>query len=824
MRVTSSMYYENLYGANGSKLNKELFDVNKQIASGLKIQYASDDVSTFTETMRLDNELTTLGQVKQSTESGYKISNQSDVILNDFSTSMDRFRTLMVNAANDSNSDASRDAIALELRGLEDHLMNLSNTSINGQYLFSGSAVDIKPISADGTYNGNDVSMNSFLGSNSQQQYNLTGADLFLGEEVLVNREVTSNVVNYSLSAQYPDFSDPTVRGTENVPITTESTIRDLMGDNDTDASNSLLNHFYLSGTKSSGESFSEHITMNGTESVDDLLTKIGAVYGNKPNLNLVNVSLSPSGQIVVEDKITGSSNLDFHMVGAIDYNTGDGNDAGNIQDATLYAASLGQIDNLKHGETDFSNIIHGTSTVANPDLFIKSFIKSSYLATNTYTAVQSSAEFVQATPVASGETLTLTVSHGAGSPYSQLFNTDAQNTYDLLKAQVEADGYFTLNISGDTLTLNSTDLGISNNVTATADLINDVAVDTAPTVTNGTFSNDIDTILYDRTMFTKNGSTLSSSVPQVLTDTNAFASASTKISEVADLSQTNAGTLDGTTFSLIGKNTSGSNFDIHINFRSTANGGSTFSFDTDGDGTYDDPEYNIFDMGPIRAAVDADEMTYQQMMDVVNMVITGGFPDGGYGNSATEYDSKIKTSGFAGDTYLSYDGKIQFGEGGVSTTKAEMALFDLNAGNFNSESSVMTFNSNNALTVRDPKTDFFKTIDEMIIAVENHKNYPDHTNGEMRNVGIENAIAMMDDLQEHVSRTHSMVGAQSNTLTNSLERTQLLEISTMTLRSSVIDTDLAEAALRLTQLTLNYEAMQYTVGKVSRLSLVNYL
>ncbi len=323
--------------------------------------------------------------------------------------------------------------------------------------------------------------------------------------------------------------------------------------------------------------------------------------------------------------------------------------------------------------------------------------------------------------------------------------------------------------------------------------------------------------------MFSKSGSVLSSSTPQVLTATNAFACASTKISEVADLSQTNAGTLDGTTFSLKGKDTSGSDFDAQINFKNTANGGSTFSFDTNGDGIYD-TEYDIFDMSQTRVAVDADEMTYQQMMDVVNMVVTGGFPDPGYGDSATEYDNKIKTSESSGDTYLSYDGKIQFGEVGASATKAEIALYDLNAGNFNSASSVMTFNSNNALTIKDPKTDFFKTIDEMIVAVESHKNYPDHTNGEMRNVGIENAISMMDDLQEHVSRTHSVVGAQSNTLTNSLERTELLEISAMTLRASVVDTDLAEAALRLTQLTLNYEAMQYTVGKVSRLSLVNYL
>jgi len=65
MRVTNSMYYDNLYGSNNSKLSTKLFDVNKQIASGLKIQYASDNLSIFTETMRLDNEMTTLGQIKK---------------------------------------------------------------------------------------------------------------------------------------------------------------------------------------------------------------------------------------------------------------------------------------------------------------------------------------------------------------------------------------------------------------------------------------------------------------------------------------------------------------------------------------------------------------------------------------------------------------------------------------------------------------------------------------------------------------------------------------------------------------------------------------
>ncbi len=262
----------------------------------------------------------------------------------------------------------------------------------------------------------------------------------------------------------------------------------------------------------------------------------------------------------------------------------------------------------------------------------------------------------------------------------------------------------------------------------------------------------------------------------------------------------------------------------MQIDFNNAAGGGSTFSLDS---GV---TNYSIFDMSSTRVAVNADDMTYQQLMDVINIVTTNTLP--ATTNTDSDYDTAVYNSSFKANTHLSYDGKIQFGDMLSVDTQASISLYDENSGDFTDADadgkpdnpSIVSFNSNNALTIRDPKTDFFKTINDMIVAVENHKNYPDHTNGEMRNVGIENAIAMMDDLQEHIGRAHSMVGAQSNTLTNSLERTSLLEISTMTLRSSVIDTDLAEAALRLTQLTLNYEAMQYTVGKVSRLSLVNYL
>lgn len=680
MRIISSMYYNNLYSTNHSNISQNLFDVNKQIASGLKIQYASDDVATFVETMRLDNEITTLGQISKSAESGYKVSNQTDATLNEFTNEIERMKVLLLQATNDTNNDVSLNAIARELRTVEGTLKTLANTSVNGKYLFSGSAVNIKPIDDNGKYQGNDSSINALLGSNNEQAFNVSGAELFLGEETLTRREITTNIIQ------------STVDGNS---LTRETSMEEFMGSIPV-----TNNHnFYLRGARSDGTSFSTQIKLNNTSTVGDLMDEIGKSYSNSGNINVVNVSMNDRGQLTVSDKSSGSSKLEFHMIGASSFGVVDNADVTAIDDLVVNG-----------GTTDYS--------------------------------------------AASG---------GAGL-YVREFN---QSPYEV------ADGVSPL-LSGR---------------------------------------------LYDRTEFTQTGSSLTSSIPQVDKTTNAFALPSTKISEVADLTQGTAGTLDGTQLILNGTDINGISFTpvVQIDFKNTANGGSTFSLD--GGVT----NYEIFDMNTTRTAVNADDMTYQQLTDVINMVISGTIPT--TPGSAAAYDAAIMSSYDKSNTYLE-DGKITILDKTSSTTKASISLYDSNSGNFEvaADSSVMTFNSNNSLTVRDPKTDFFASIAEAIRSVEEYKIYPDTSSGTIRNLGMENSIALIGDLQNHLFKVQSIAGAQSSRLTSSLENTEILMLSTKTLRSEVIDTDLAEAALRLQQLTLNQQAMLSTVGKVAKLSLVNYV
>jgi flagellar hook-associated protein 3 FlgL len=670
MRITSSMYYENLYGSNNSKLNKELFDVNKQIASGLKIQYASDNISIFTQTMLLDNEITTLDQTKKSTQSGYKVADQSDVVLNEFTDNVNRMRTLLLQASNGTNDFSSQDAIAKEMRGIETNLQSLANTSINGQFLFSGSAVNIKPISSDGTYNGNAVALNAFAGSNNPLKYNITGAELFLGEESLIGKEVTSNVVQ---KANIGDTLDAS------------TTIENLMGV----VPVGRKHNFYLRGTKSDGTSINEQIQLDSTDTVDSLLTAIGKKYGNSGAVDIVNVKMDNNGNIAVADKLLGSSKLDFHLVGASDFG---GTDESNVT----------SIDAL---ETNGGVTSYATATSTAPNLYIREFNKSSYTS-------------------------------ATGAP-----------------------------------------------------------------TTEG--------LVYDRTMFNVSGSKVSSDVAQIVNADNSFALPSTKLLDVAS-----GATLDTKQLLLKGTNVNGTAINVQVDLKSA---GSTFSLDNG------ITNYKIFDMNTPRVAVDADKMTYQQLMDVMNMALTNQLP--ATTSTDTDYDAAIKLSSNAGITYLSHDGKLKFDDLQYGTTKASISLYDANSGDFTAgKASVITFNTNNALTIRDSKTDFFTTINDMVTTVENHINLPDSTVGNSRSVGIEHAIAQMDDLQDHIFRTQATAGAQSNTLSKAIERVDILNVTTQSLRSSVVDTDLAESSLRLTQLTLNYQAMLATVGKVSQLSLVNYL
>jgi flagellar hook-associated protein 3 FlgL len=322
---------------------------------------------------------------------------------------------------------------------------------------------------------------------------------------------------------------------------------------------------------------------------------------------------------------------------------------------------------------------------------------------------------------------------------------------------------------------------------------------------------NAIEGINYDRTNFTQDGSKLISNISQILKSDNTAATDSTKLINVSG-----KGTLVGTTLNLQGKNVDGFAYDIQINLAAASSVSGTVN------GVAITP-FDIYNADTSRTVASADTMSYKQLLDVVNMVVSGSLPAG---NTAAQYDNAIKLSNALSSTKLDNSGKIVFEDKVNPSTPATLSLYDASSNDYSRKSgAALVFNANSALITRDPKTDFFSQIEQMIRSVEEGKKRADGSDtSDPRNIGVQNGILMMEDLLDHIGRVQTQAGSYSQLMQASSDRADLLIVNTKKLQSDVIDTDTAESALRMQQLSLNYQALLSNISKVSKLSLVNYM
>jgi flagellar hook-associated protein 3 FlgL len=205
MRVTTnSMYSKFIYDqqVTSNRLNR----VTDQISTGMKISKMDDDPKIFTDTLKLDNESNTLKQVVKTSKTAQTFANNTDSTMNEMMKTLTSFKTKLLQAASAENNDTSNEALANDLEGLKKHLQQLANTSIDGKFLFSGTAFDTKPIDDVGNYHGNNKHIKAKLGSRVEQEYNIDGATLFKGIDKDYAKHIQTNVKHFDALKEHPEF------------------------------------------------------------------------------------------------------------------------------------------------------------------------------------------------------------------------------------------------------------------------------------------------------------------------------------------------------------------------------------------------------------------------------------------------------------------------------------------------------------------------------------------------------------------------------------------------------------------------------------------
>lgn len=186
--------YRNLTSVQNS-LSKSL----EKLSSGLRINQAGDDAAGLTIATQLGSQVSGLQQASRNAQDGTSLLQTADGALTQAQAILGRLRDLAVQAANDSNSNTARSAIANEATSLTDELGRLGDSvNFNGKKLLDGSAGTLKfQVGADS-------------GTASQISVTLTGANLNAVRTALGNGGAKFSVVTPTLVAGDLKFTNGT--------------------------------------------------------------------------------------------------------------------------------------------------------------------------------------------------------------------------------------------------------------------------------------------------------------------------------------------------------------------------------------------------------------------------------------------------------------------------------------------------------------------------------------------------------------------------------------------------------------------------------------
>ncbi|MBV5279317.1 MAG: flagellin [Campylobacteraceae bacterium] len=851
MRVTNSLFYSSSSYDQQNSL-KKLYDLNKQMDSQMKIQNSFEDSSIYVDTMRLNYEIATLDQVKATSSKAQTFAQNTDSTLNQFTEALTNFKTKLIQASSSTNSATSLTALANELTTIKEHMISLGNTSINGQFLFSGSSLLQKPLDSDGTYNGNNESLTALIGSGVELPYNIDGKSLFLGTDSDYNRTVSTNISMYNQSKLNPSVmvdANSNVASSK-VYLSASDTIRDMVGDTNAIATDDPKSVFYLSGRKSNGETFATTIEINSSSKVSDLLESVGNAYGNTTTNSVVNVSMNERGQIEVKDLKSGNQLLEMNLFGAVDRDalagtTGNAKQIMNVDNLSISP----NVDIIAFNKSDFE------TTNSSPDLTMRSLPTSD--------AGKFSIDF----PLTTEDTSTISPT----TSLTSIFPSDVDHIMINNVTRFPLTG----SLSGKTVQDLMTAIG------GTTTLVNNqIITDTSVTLVPMNASNALaqgeslsDAMNYARRGFEKDGNELTSNISQVIKSSNQFATPSTKLVDVSGVSSLNGKQLVLNFTDINGKAQTGT---LNLDIADT-----TFSIDLDGNGVTTDPNetFSIYNGkgDPLNPLTKADEMTYQQLSDVVSMAISGNLPKDGLPTDGLpynplgskpkdaadylldadafdaaalvapdavakakaiadatearsnanilEYNYALNNSKNTVDVTLDYKGRLNIVDKSTSESKMKLNMYDKSATDFTGIGSVsLSFMANDSVAIENPTIDFFKDLDSMIEAVKTGNYRMDSASSDPRNIGIQNSLTKIDHILDHTTKEQTKIGAYSNALSSANDRAQYLSLNVKTVRSEIIDMDLAEVNLQFNQVSISYQAILSTISKINSMSLLKYM
>jgi flagellar hook-associated protein 3 FlgL len=178
MRVTHGSIAKNVLANLQTNVNR-LNETQQRLSSGKQINRPSDSPGGTVSSMELRSSLAQQQQYKRNADDGIAWLNAADGALQGVDEKITRARGLVLQGMSAGNGQASREALAAEIRELSEAIRSEANTSYLNRPVFGGTGASTEVFPKAGGFTGDSVQVLRTVGTNTKVAVNVDGKAVF---------------------------------------------------------------------------------------------------------------------------------------------------------------------------------------------------------------------------------------------------------------------------------------------------------------------------------------------------------------------------------------------------------------------------------------------------------------------------------------------------------------------------------------------------------------------------------------------------------------------------------------------------------------------
>jgi len=168
--------------SNLQKINQDLFNRTREIASGKKLHQPGQDPASSARVVRIRGELSRINQYERNLQRSQVLLGSADEAFNSLRNILDTAIERTAFALGGIVNQNQLDTIAAEIDQIQQSVLRLANTSVDGRYIFSGSQIDTPPfqlVAGSYVYQGDSSPLQVEIAQGKSIQLSVTGDQVF---------------------------------------------------------------------------------------------------------------------------------------------------------------------------------------------------------------------------------------------------------------------------------------------------------------------------------------------------------------------------------------------------------------------------------------------------------------------------------------------------------------------------------------------------------------------------------------------------------------------------------------------------------------------